>query len=155
MALETKATLSEPTIAALQALIRVNLDSEKGFREAAGHCDGNTIVVGLFEELARQRSVQAAELRRLVGINEEEPEDTGSAAGTAHRFLLNVRGKLGGGAPVMLIEAERGEDSIKSAYEETLKQHAGSAVTDVLNRHYAAVKAGHDQVRDMRDALNT
>jgi uncharacterized protein (TIGR02284 family) len=37
-------------------------------------------------------------------------------------------------------------------YEEVLKETAGSAVNDVLTRQYAKVKAGHDQVRDLRNA---
>jgi uncharacterized protein (TIGR02284 family) len=87
-------------------------------------------------------------------MNSEGPGDSGTVSGAAHRFLMNIRGKLGGGVPVMLIEAERGEDYIKSKYEGALKEHAGSAITDVLNQQYAAVKAGHDRVRELRDKLN-
>ena len=57
-----------------------------------------------------------------------------------------------GDAYVVLIEAERGEDHIKEAYEDVLKATAGSAMNDVLQAQYARVKAGHDKVRDLRDA---
>ena len=61
---------------------------------------------------------------------------------------------MNGGDPyVILIEAERGEDHIKEAYEEVLKETAGSAMNDVLTDQYAAVKAGHDKVRDLRDSF--
>lgn len=64
-----------------------------------------------------------------------------------------MRGELNGGDPyVILIEAERGEDHIKEAYEDVLKETAEDAVNDVLTAQYAIVKAGHDQVRDSRDA---
>lgn len=155
MTVETKTTLCDETISCIQDLISVNLDSEKGFREAAEHCGDSPVVKALFTELATQRGAQAIDLKTLVGMNGEESEDSGSVAGAAHRWLLDIRGKLAGGAPVMLIEAERGEDYIKGKYEEALKKNAGSAVTDVLNRQYVAVKAGHDRVRDLRDAINS
>lgn len=64
-----------------------------------------------------------------------------------------MRSKLNSGdAYVILIEAERGEDHIKDAYEDVLKETAGSAMNDLLQSQYAKVKAGHDKVRDLRDA---
>jgi uncharacterized protein (TIGR02284 family) len=154
MSVETKLTLNEESLSTVQDLIAVNLDSAAGFREAAEHCTDNDDVKKMFTELAVQRGAQAMELQTLAGMNNETPENSGSVAGAAHRFLLDIRGKLGGGAPVMLIEAERGEDHIKAKYEDALKAIAGSAITDVLNRQYAAVKKGHDDVRDLRDASN-
>jgi uncharacterized protein (TIGR02284 family) len=52
---------------------------------------------------------------------------------------------------VVLVEAERGEDQIKRAYEDALVRTAGSAMNDVLTRQYARVKSGHDRIRDLRD----
>ncbi|TWT39087.1 PA2169 family four-helix-bundle protein [Blastopirellula retiformator] len=53
----------------------------------------------------------------------------------------------------ILAEAEAGEDHIKHAYEDALKETAGSAMNDVLQKQYAQVKQGHDRIRDMRDAF--
>jgi uncharacterized protein (TIGR02284 family) len=64
---------------------------------------------------------------------------------------MDLRAAFGAGTHAMLSEAERGEDYIKGKYEEILKGTAGSAVTDVLNRQYRAVKIAHDRVRDLRD----
>lgn len=148
---ETKTTLKPETIDALQELIQVNIDSRDGFHEAADNID-DLSVSSLFRELASQRNSNVSELRTLVSSNLEEPQDSGSAAASIHRTWMDLRAALGGGVSAMLSEAERGEDYIKSKYEETLKATAGSAVTDVLNRQYADVKAGHDRVRDLRDA---
>tara|TARA_R110002072_G_scaffold14013_1_gene58386 strand:+ start:14458 stop:14760 length:303 start_codon:yes stop_codon:yes gene_type:complete len=95
----------------------------------------------------------AAELQQYVEFNGKEAEDDGSVAAKTHRIWINIRGKLNGGdATVILIEAERGEDHIKDAYEDVLKDTAGSAMNDVLTAQYAKVKAGHDKIRDLRDA---
>lgn len=153
MQLETKHDLNQHTITKLQKLIQANLDSRNGFRESAEKID-DPRVAALFTEMASQRSALASELQQLVEFNGSEAEDDGSVAAKMHRLWISLRSKVNGGdAHVILIEAERGEDYIKAAYEDVLKETAGSAVNDVLTRHYAEVKAGHDKVRDLRDAF--
>ena len=148
---ETKSNLKPETIAALQELIQINLDSRDGFYEVASHT-GDIAVANLFHELGNQRDNQMAELRGVVEDNGGESETTGSLVAKAHRLLVDVRAALGGGTAVMLSEAEKGEDQIKDKYEQVLSKNPASAVNDILHRHYAAVKSGHDRVRDLRDS---
>ncbi len=152
MSVETKTNLDSTTVSKLQDLIRINIDSEEGFQEAAQQIE-DVNVNGVFTQLAAQRSQNATELQDYVQWNGEKPRDEGSYAAAFHRTWLNLRSILSGGdVHVVLAEAERGEDSIKQAYEDALKQTAGSAVNDVLTRQYANVKAGHDRIRDLRDS---
>ena len=151
MSVETKTDLNETTVAKLQKLIRANIDSYNGFHESAEEIEDAQLAV-LFKELGDQRSAMAAQLQKFVGFNGKDAEDDGSVAAKTHRIWINIRSKLNGGdSHVILIEAERGEDHIKNAYEEVLKETAGSAMNDVLTDQYAAVKAGHDKVRALRD----
>lgn len=150
MAMETKTSLQKETVDKLQELVQVNIDSHDGFNDAASNTEDMTIS-SLFRELASQRQQQAAELRTLIAANFEEPEKDGSYAAAAHRAWMDLRAAFGGGTKAMLSEAERGEDYIKGKYEEIVKECAGSAITDVLNRQYRAVKLAHDRVRDLRD----
>jgi uncharacterized protein (TIGR02284 family) len=152
MALESKTNLQQDTIDTLQELIQVNQDSREGFHSVADHVDDSRIET-LFRGLALQRGLQAEQLRGLVAANGEKPEEDGSYAASAHRTWIDLRAALGGGTAAMLSEAERGEDMIKEKYESALKQSAGSAVTDVLNQQYAAVKEAHDRIRDLRDSF--
>lgn len=154
MSMETKTTLEQKTINALQELIQINIDSRDGFRNAAEHLNVMTITE-MFQDLAAQRDQQAAELRTLVAANMEIPQETGSVSAAAHRMWIDLKAALGGGEQAVLNEAERGEDHIKAKYEEVLTHNAGSAVNDILQRHYTAVKSAHDRVRDMRDAYKT
>lgn len=151
MSVETKTSLTDATVLKLQELIRINIDSEEGFQEAAKQIE-DANVTGVFTELGSQRAQNAMELRNYVQWNGEKPRDEGSYAAAFHRTWMDLRSKLSGGdAQVILSEAERGEDSIKKAYEDALKDTAGSAVNDVLTRQYANIKAGHDRIRDLRD----
>lgn len=152
MALETKTNLTDETLDKMQKLIRANIDSYNGFHESAEELS-DAKLKALFKQIGDERSAMASELQTLVEFNGKEAEDDGSIAAKTHRIWINIRGKLNDGdAYVILIEAERGEDHIKQAYEEILKETAGSAVNDVLLGQYAKVKAGHDKVRDLRDA---
>lgn len=61
--------------------------------------------------------------------------------GSTRQAGLKFRSAINGANPqVVLIEAERAEDVIKTAYESLLKKTAGSAMNDVLMRHYSEVK---------------
>jgi uncharacterized protein (TIGR02284 family) len=149
--METKTSLRDETVSSLQNLIQYNLDSRDGFRHAAENVK-EIAVANMFVQLAEERDRQAHELQSLVNNNGEAPAREGSYAAAAHRTWMDIRKALGGGLSAVLSEAERGEDYIKGAYESALKDQAGSAVNDVLQRQYASVKAAHDRVRDMRDA---
>ena len=153
MALETKTDLNKKTVEKLQDLIRINLDSENGFSEAANDIDDN-MIARMFTELGRQRASNAKELQNYVSWNGETPVVEGSFIASLHRAWLGMRNVISGGdAHAILSEAERGEDAIKHAYEEALVTTAGSPINDVLTRQYASIKAGHDRVRSLRDQL--
>ena len=152
MSLETKFNLREETIEKLQKLIRYNIDSHDGFREAAEEIESPQLA-SLFRDLAQERSALATELQSYVEWNEEEAEDEGSISAAVHRLWIDVRSQFtGGDSYAILAEAERGEDYIKEAYEDVLKDIPGNALNDVLQKQYARVKAAHDRIRDLRDA---
>ena len=151
MATESKTDLKPETIRAVQELIQVNIDSRDGFRQAANDLEDMTLST-LCQSLAHQREEQANELARFVEWNQEKPNREGSYAAALHRSWMTIRESLSSNnLYAVLAEAERGEDQIKSAYEDALRDTAGSAMNDVLTRQYAQVKAAHDRIRDLRD----
>lgn len=150
--LETKDNLNESTIKEVQKLIEINIDSSKGFVEAAGNIE-NASVARYFRECGARRDGFAGELQRYVARSGETPEDSGSMKGTVHRWWLDLRGTVqDGDEHAVLAEAERGEDAIKERYEKVLKSTGGSALNSVIQRQYASVKSDHDKIRAMRDA---
>jgi uncharacterized protein (TIGR02284 family) len=102
--------------------------------------------------MAAERAAQASELQSMVASNAEQPERSGSVSAAAHRAWMDIRSALGGGEHAILSEAERGEDHIKEKYEAALKELGSCSCTTTLRRQYAAVKASHDAVRDLRDS---
>lgn len=155
MALETTTNLKPETINYLQELIQINVDSRDGFRQAAQDIDDMTISQ-LFLQLADEREQQATQLSQYVELNQEAPNRSGSFAAALHRSWMSLRELLTtDNTKAILEEAERGEDQIKSAYENAIRETSGSAVNDVLLRQYAKVKTAHDRVRDLRDQYQT
>ena len=151
MSVETKVNLKQETKDILQELLQINIDSRDGFRYAAQQTEDLTLV-SLFDKAAAERQMQADDLSATLTINAEEPNRTGSFAPKLHRSWIAVREAFTSDSEyTVLAEAERGEDMIKQAYENALKHHAGTAMNDVLQRHYRSVKATHDRVRDLRD----
>lgn len=145
-------SLSDETIRHLQRLAQVNIDSAEGFRHVADDLNDKVLAAD-FRVWAVDRTRQADELSKFIEINQEEAPDDRSWMAALHQAWMDMRSAVSSGdTHAVLAEAERGEDLIKERYEEALKQTAGSAVNDVLQRQYAAVKAIHDRVRDLRDA---
>jgi uncharacterized protein (TIGR02284 family) len=68
---------------------------------------------------------------------------------------MDLRSALGGGDQAILDEAERGEDHIKEKYEAAIKELGSCSCTTVLRSQYAAIKAAHDKVRDLRDSYKS
>jgi uncharacterized protein (TIGR02284 family) len=149
--LETKNNLNDDTIKEVQQLIEINIDSGKGFSEAAKKIE-NSAVARYFRECGSRREGYASELQQHVARSGTKPEDSGSLKGTMHRWWLDLRGTVQDGEEhAVLAEAERGEDAIKEKYEHVLKATSGSALNSVIQHQYASIKMDHDQIRSMRD----
>lgn len=152
---QTEIDLSPDFVDQLQRLHQANVDSAKGFKEAAADVK-NSQLASDFRSWSEQRRQQAHELSQLVHLNDGEVDREGSWLASLHRSYMALKAAISSDDDhAILAEAERGEDSIKEAYEEVLKDSPGTAVNDLLQRQYANVKASHDRVRDLRDACQS
>ncbi len=144
----------EHDIDTLNGLITTTIDSVAGYREAAKDASENTFRT-LFTDRANERdgvvNTLQAEVRALGG----EPNTDGSALAGAHRMFVNLREALTGGDDKAIIaEVERGEDHIKAKYEAALADRDVSAdAVATIQRCYQSVKAGHDQMRDLKHGV--
>ena len=72
----------------LQQLVRINLDSSKGFDDASHEIDDKSIAT-MFIELGRQRRDNALELQKFMSWNGEEAVEEGSYLAAFHRAWLS------------------------------------------------------------------
>jgi len=141
-------------IRTLNGLIATTLDSVDGYTEAAKDSE-NGRYGQLFTARATERrqvvSALQAEVSRLGG----NPEDDGTVLAGAHRAFLNLKATVTGQDDAAIVnEVERGEDHIKAKFESALEDQELSAATrSAIQTAYGSVRAGHDEMRDLKHAL--
>lgn len=150
----TEHTNSDETTA-LNTLIATLIDSVTGYEDAASNIDGSSRLQELFRERAgeRRRIVEdlRAEVRRLGG----KPEDDGSFLGKTHQRFLDLKAAITGHDEQAVInEVERGEDYLKEKFETALESgHLSGDTRAVVERAYQSVRAGHDQVSQLKHGM--
>jgi len=138
----------------LNSLIETTLDSADGYREAAKESD-NGRYKDLFEQRSFERQKVVGDLQGAVRTLGGDPEDDGSILAKAHRAFLDVKHALLRDERAVVDSVETGEDFIKGKFETALEDSAVSATTrETIRRAYDSVKAGHDQMRDLKHSLD-
>lgn len=141
-------TLSNEQIDLLQDLIRANIDSCEGYREAAEKVDDPDLA-HCFKKLAHDREQQSHELQAIVAVNAEQPCETGSSE-SGQRAPADLHSAIASGVEAVLAEAERAEYILRDQYEEARREAEGTPVGELLERHYRSVCEAHDEVKRRR-----
>lgn len=152
MATQFAKLLDDESVQVLQELVQINIDSAKGFEEAAEALK-DPALKGTCLDLANTRWQNAEELRGFVLWTEEIAPTEGSYLAAMHRVWMKVRKSLSTNDEyAILSEAEFGEDQIVAAYKNAIEQSAGTMVYPLLARQYLNVCQGHDRIKALRDA---
>jgi uncharacterized protein (TIGR02284 family) len=141
-------------ISTLNTLIATTIDSINGYEESAKNIDSER-----FREMFRSRANERqrvvedlrAEVRRLGG----SPEEGGSFMGKAHQAFENLKAAITGRDEKAIInEVERGEDYLKEKFQSALQGGRLHGPThDLVERCYQSVKAGHDQISQLKHGM--
>ena len=144
------------SIATLNTLIATTIDSVNGYEDSASNIENDR-----FRKIFRQRASERqqvvedlrAEVRRLGG----NPEDDGSFLGKAHQRFEDLKAAVTGRDEKAIInEVERGEDYIKEKYETALNSDdLTGECRAVVERAYQSVRAGHDQMSQLKHGMET
>lgn len=143
-------------ISVLDELIETLKDGQEGFKQAAeGVTDPK--LKSLFRDYSDQRARFVTALHSEARkFGEQKPEDKSSAAGALHRGWINLKSAVTGGSEhAVLAECERGEDSAVEEYQKAVEDGLPPALQDVVSRQFAEIKAAHDRIRNLRDAVKT
>jgi len=152
MATFTITNLPEGIVERLQELVQINVDSARGFNEAANEL-ANSRLVRLCQEVATQRRQQARELSRFVRLHDEVSPRDGSYLAAIHRAWMKMRKALArNDEQAVLAEAECGEEQICRAYEQTRQETDEGPVNELLRQQHAHVQATHNRIRDLRES---
>jgi uncharacterized protein (TIGR02284 family) len=141
-------------IRTLNGLIATTLDSVDGYTRAATESENgryNSLFAARAGERRQVVTLLQAEVSRLGG----NPADDGTVLAGAHRIFLDLKAAVTGrDVKAVVNEVERGEDHIKAKFEDALKDNDVSApVRAVIEQAYTSVRAGHDEMRDLKHNL--
>jgi uncharacterized protein (TIGR02284 family) len=137
----------------LNSLIETTLDSAESYSQAATSA-ADERQKELFQEWANDRRRVVTELRSQVRVLGGAPGADGSVLEEDRRMVLRLRDSLTRGYDWVVREVERGEDFIRSMYEEALDdEELSSDVRISVVRAYGSVKSGDDRARDLKHSL--
>ncbi len=145
---------NDEVISALNNLIETCRDGQEGYKQAAEGVERSDLK-SLFYDYSQQRAHFVGELQDLVRTLGGDPENTGSMAGAIHRGWINIKSAVTGkddGA--VLNECERGEDSAKNQYKDSLELALPAHIQHTIQAQYSKVLEAHDRVKALRDAAN-
>jgi uncharacterized protein (TIGR02284 family) len=143
-------------ISELNSLIATTIDSVTGYEDSAQNID-NDRLREIFRQRANERQDIVEELRSEVRRLGGDPEDSGSFMGKAHQRFEDLKAAITGRDEKSIVnEVERGEDYLKSKWQAALDSGDLHGEThDLIQRCYQSIKAGHDQMSQLKHGLET
>ena len=147
--------LENKNIATLNSLIATTLDSVDGYRKAADEANASQFK-DMFLSRANERQTVVTDFQAKVRQLGGNPEDDGTVLASAHRAWLGLRDALTGDRDdaAVVAEVERGEDHIKSKFENAVRDaDLDPSVRQLIETGYASVLAGHDQMSALKHSF--
>jgi len=142
--------LKEDTLNLLRELRSLNVDSAKGFEECAELVKDNGLKEA-FTEIAHARRENAHVLGNQIEWNEGDEPAGGSYLASFHRAWIKVREFCSGeNRESLLVEAIRGEDVIREAYEQAIGQTKSSPINGELVAQFSAVDDVCSRIKSLR-----
>jgi uncharacterized protein (TIGR02284 family) len=142
------------TITTLNTLIATTIDSVTGYEDSAKNIE-NERFREIFRGRADERQQVVEELRSEVRRLGGDPEESGSFLGKAHQRFEDLKAAVTGRDEQAIInEVERGEDYLKEKWQAALQSgNLNGESHDLVERCYQSVKAGHDQISQLKHAM--
>jgi len=140
----------------LNTLIATTIDSITGYEDSAQNID-NERFREIFRRRASERQEVVEQLRQEVRRLGGDPEDSGSFLGKAHQRFEDLKAAITGRDEKSIInEVERGEDYLKEKWQAALQSGDLHGEThDLIQRCYQSIKAGHDQMSQLKHGMET
>ena len=143
-------------IETLNDLILINNDRVEGYQKAIEELKADDADLRiLFQERVNQSRSFHTELSGEIAKTGEEIKEGTNLTGEIYRAWMDVKAFFSGAdRKTILDNCENGEDAALRAYEEALKsEYLSPEQRTMIIRQQAEIKASHDKIRAMRDAL--
>jgi uncharacterized protein (TIGR02284 family) len=139
----------------LNDLIRINHDRVVGYGKAMDELkDEDADLKALFERYITESKQYEQELTTEVSRLGGNPADGTTNSGKIYRIWMDLKATVTGhDRKTVLDNCEFGEDAAQKAYDTALNADTElePSVRDLIVRQKASLKAGHDEVKRLRD----
>lgn len=145
----------EKVIGILNDLIRINHDRVVGYEKAIDELkDQDADLKNLFTKYINSSREYAHELTQEVSRLGGNPADGTTNSGKIYRVWMDLKSTVTGkDRKTILDNCEFGEDAAQKAYDMALNADVEyePSLRDLIVRQKATLKAGHDEVKTLRD----
>ena len=146
----------EKAIEELNSLITINNDRIEGYETASNETEESDLK-SLFAQFISTSQKCKEELSREVTTLGGEIAEGTKVSGKFFRVWMDVKAALTGkDRKAILNSCEDGEDEAQATYEKTLEnesEHLNAKHLTMIDAQKMALKADHDLVKSLRDAL--
>ena len=149
---------TEKTIAVLNKLITINNDRIEGYQTASDETEEQDLK-SLFSQFIANSQKCKQELANEVRLLGGQVAEGTMVSGKFFRVWMDVKAAIAGkNRKVILDSCEYGEDVAKGTYEKVLSDDLADVTGEqqtLIRTQHVVLKADHDTVKALRDALVT
>ena len=146
---------NDKVISILNDLLRINHDRIVGYEKAIDELkDEDADLKTLFHRYTQDSKQYANELTHEITRLGGNPADGTTNSGKIYRVWMDLKAAISGkDRQTILDNCEFGEDAAQKAYDLALNADAEfePSLRDLIVRQKTALKAGHDEVKRLRD----
>jgi uncharacterized protein (TIGR02284 family) len=146
---------NEKVTGILNDLIRINHDRVVGYEKATDNLkDNDSDLSALFQRYINESRQYGQELKSEVTRLGGSPADGTTNSGKVYRVWMDLKSTVTGhDRKTILDNCEFGEDAAQKAYDTALNADVElePSIRDLIVRQKASLKAGHDEVKRLRD----
>jgi uncharacterized protein (TIGR02284 family) len=146
---------NEKVAGIINDLVRINHDRVVGYEKAIDELkDSDADLRTLFQRYITESRQYAQELTQEVSRLGGDPADGTTNSGKIYRVWMDLKATVTGkDRKTILNNCEFGEDAAQKAYDTALNSDAEfePSIRDLIVRQKATLKAGHDEVKRLRD----
>lgn len=145
---------NDKSISVLNSLITINNDRIQGYETAIDETEDQDLKT-MFNQFIQTSRNCKNELTSAVTKLGGKPDDGTRVDGKIYRAWMDFKAMVTGkDRKAILNSCEYGEDVAVNTYEKALKDpDLTTEYHSIVNSQYNKIKADHDKVRSMRDAL--
>lgn len=146
----------DKAINALNSLITINNDRIEGYQNASENSEEHDLKNLFAQFISTSQKCKQELVSEVKTLGGDSAEGT-KVSGKFFRAWMDVKAALTGkDRKAILKSCETGEDEAKDTYDDIIKnefEHLSTAQKDMIIAQKSALKADHDHVKSLRDAL--